>query len=319
MADPPVRAAPVGVPITVQPAPGLDLTRVGPDQIVTVDGKPGLFTPLSGADPVGTTSNLEQIVDTLRAQVAQLQSDNAALNLKITQLQGPARSSDDVAAGVQHALDGLQDRLSSMTNAVSDFAVREFSLQSKVHVDVTALGTIGFYFVQPGEDVNPDVLSTLSLTIVPVPKPAPDPAAPPVAAPSEAGVDADVDEIDGLTPDQLAVLRRNHVATARAFRATATRATAAASLISMLGTDREALGRFTMLAGLLEVPGVDRVRAARLYAAGITDVATLAASSAAEVAKAYAAAARRAKDLETPSAAQIQEWIGAARRLTGVV
>jgi hypothetical protein len=299
----------------VQLTPGVHLAiqHVAPDRIVTVDGQPGLFTALVGLDPkdAASTKNLEQAVELLRAQVAQLQGANAELAAKLAQAESPATSSDDFAAGLQHSLDTLQGRLTDMDNATSDFAVREFSLESKVHVEVTSLGTIGFRFVQPGEPVDAAALSTVRVSVVPVPKPTG------AVAPNTA--DVGVDAIDGLSGDQVSRLRAAHVTTAGSFLQVATRASTTASLASMLGIDRETLGRYTLLAGLLTVPGLDRVKAAVLYDAGITDAATLAAADARDVVRRYAAAAKRRRDDDgfRPGPDQAAEWIAAATSIVG--
>lgn len=298
--------------VRVTPSGRLDFERVAPDQIVTVDGRPGLFTPLVGVDPtdVPSTDNLEKVIDLLRQQIARLQSENADLAAKLAQAQSTATSGDELAAAMQHSLDTLQERLADMGNATSNFAVREFSLESKVHVDVTSLGTIGFRFVQPGDDVNPATLSTVSITVVPVPKPATEPAP---DAP-EPGVEA----IDGLTAAQADKLRAAHVTTAGSFWRVATQATTTASLVSLLGIDRDTLGRYTMLAGLLMVPGLDRLKAAVLYDAGVIDVATLAASEPDELVHSYTRASRLRPDDDgfRPTTEQAAEWIAAAARLS---
>jgi len=297
--------------VRLPPGTRLDLDRVDVDRIVTVDGRPGVFTPLVGADPtdVHSSENLEKVVDVLRRQVAQLQSENATLSAKLAELQSPARSSDDLAAGLQHSLDSLQQQLGEMANGVTNFAVREFALESKVHVDVTELGTIGFRFVQPGEDVNAAALSTVSLTVVPVPKP--------VADAASAPADPAVDSIDGLSADQVRSLRAAHVSTVSSFQQVATRARTSASLVSLLGVDRATLGRYTLLAGLLTVPGLDRTKAAVLYDAGLTDVAALAAAAPADVVKRYARAAKARRDDDgfRPTATDAAGWIAAAGRL----
>ena len=171
--------------------------------------------------------------------------------------------------------------------------MREFSLESKVHVDVTPLGTIGFQFVQPGDEVNAAALSTVSITVVPVPKPAD--VTPAGAAPLAATPDVGIEAIDGLSDAQVGKLRAAHVTTVGSFQQIATRSSTTASLISLLGVDRDTVGRYALLAGLLTVPGLDKVKAAILYDAGITDVATLAAGTPAQVVKKYASAARRSK------------------------
>lgn len=292
----------------------LTIDRITPDQLVTVGGRLGVFTPLTtpdAGDPASTT-NLQAIVDVLRKQVVELQSTNAALTAKLTAAEQASTSADDFAAGIQHAVDGLQDKLATMQNSVSTFGVREFSMQTKVLVDVSQLGAIGLRFVAPGESVDASALSTVSLTLVPLPKEQPAQAAP-------APADLPVDQIDGLSGDQIATLHRAHVTTTSSFRRAATRATTAATLRGMLAVDRESLGRMTELAGLLGVPGIDRISAAVLHSAGITDPATLATTTAKDLVRRYRAAARRRKDAgeSAPSEALAQQWIDAAVRLTG--
>lgn len=244
--------------------------------------------------------------------MARLQLENAELADKLTELSGPPRSSDDVAGGMQHALDVLQDRLASMDNAVSNFAVREFQLESKVHVDVTPLGTIGFRFVQPGDTVDAEALSTLNISVVPVPKPVTDDVpAPPTR------VNPGVESIEGLSDRQVATLRSSHVTTVADFQRVATEARMTATLVSMLGVDREALGRYALLAGLLTVPGIDGREAAILYEAGVTDVASLAASDPAALIRAYAKAAKERPDDDgvRPTKEEVVGWIEAAKQL----
>jgi Domain of unknown function (DUF4332) len=285
---------------------------------VEIDGKVGVFTPLVGADPkdAGSTDNLQQIVDVLRGQVARLQTRNDELEAKLVDLSAPPRSTDDFAAGLQHSLDVLQGRLAEMANEVSNFAVREFQLETKVHVDVTPLGTIGFRFVQPGDPVDAAALSTLSVTVVPVPKPlaADDGAVPAPATRANPGVEA----IDGISGAQAAELRANHISTVGDFSRAATEASMSAVLVSMLGVDRDALGRYSLLAGLLTVPGIDSRQAAILYDAGIRDVPTLAGTTPAALLKAYAAAAKQRPDDDgvRPSKEDAAAWIQAAQHLT---
>jgi len=301
--------------VRLDAASNLEIEHVAPDQIVEIDGKVGVFTPLVGADPKDATStdNIQQVLDVLRGQVARLQTENSALNEKLVELSAPPRSTDDFAAGLQRSLDVLQGRLAEMGNDVSNFAIREFKLDTKVHVDVTPVGTIGFRFVQPGDAVDPAALSTLSVTVVPVPKPLPADDVPPAVAPANPGVEA----IDGISETQAAALRANHIATVGDFRRAATEASMSAVLVSMLGVDRDALGRYALLAGLLTIPGIDGREAAILYDAGIRDVATLAGTTPAALLKAYAAAAKQRADDDgsRPSKSDAQAWIESAQRL----
>jgi hypothetical protein len=310
--------SPGGKPVaTLSGSSRLTIDRLSTDQLVTINGHLGVFTPITsgdGNDPT-STDNLQAVVDVLRKQVAELQTSNAALVAQVSAVQQATTSTDEFAAGVQHTLDVLQDKLGAMENQTSTFAVREFSMQSKVLVDVSDLGTIGLRFVKPGEDVESTSLSTVSLTVVPLPKDATAPTAP---TPSSA--DPLVDEIDGLSGDQIAALRRAHVTSATTFAKVATRATTSARLAGMLAVDRESLGRLTLLAGLLTVPGLDRVKAAVLFAAGITDPATLAAATAKDLVRRYTAAAKKRTDDDgfRPTVEQAQAWIDAAAGLSPV-
>ncbi|HET7725244.1 MAG TPA: DUF4332 domain-containing protein [Propionibacteriaceae bacterium] len=305
---------------------------VATDEIVTIGDRTGIFTPLTakGGD---NTDNLSKIVDVLRGELAEAKSTAAALQEKLDALTAPPRSADNLAEGVQNALDSLADRLGSMTNTTSNFAVREFTLESKVHVDVTALGTIGFQFVKPGETVNAAALSTVTLTVVPIPKPVPDPvegsgsggdgtaagvpAAPRAVTAGVRGADSPVEAL-GLTAAQADALRRAHVTTAGELARVATRATATAELVSMLGVSREDLGRYVLLAGLLTVPGLEGTAARVLYEAGIHDVAALARSKPATVVSRYAKAAPSVEGAGRwrPKESDAASWIAAAKALT---
>lgn len=286
------------------------------DEIVTIGDRTGIFTPLTakGSD---NTDNLSKIVGVLRSELAEARSSNAALQAKVDELSTPARSADNLAEGVQNALDGLADRLGAMSNATSNFAVREFTLESKVHVDVTAVGTIGFQFVKPGEVVNAAALSTVTLTVVPVPKPLSDPVDATQTGAVVRAPDAPVESL-GLSAAQAATLRRAHIATTTEFARVATHATATAELVSMLGVSRDELGRYTLLAGLLTVPGLDQIKGQVLYESGIHDVATLAATKPATVVSRYAKVASTVPGAGRwrPKLEDATAWVEAAKALT---
>lgn len=297
---------------------------VATDEIVTIGDRTGIFTPLTakGSD---NTDNLAKIVEVLRSELAEARSSAAALQAKVDELSTPARSADNLAEGVQNALDSLSDRLGAMSNTTSNFAVREFTLESKVHVDVTPVGTIGFQFVKPGEVVNAAALSTVTLTVVPIPKPLPDPidaaGTPAGAVTGGSGVralDAPVEAL-GLSSVQTAALRSAHIATTSEFARVATHATATAELVSMLGVSRAELGRYALVAGLMTVPGLDAAKAQVLYEVGIHDVATLAGLKPATVVSRYfkAAGAVAAAGTWRPKQEDATRWVDAAKSLTG--
>ena len=308
----PVAGTPLPRP-EVAAAPLPVFTPVATDEIVTIGDRTGIFTPLTakGADD---TDNLAKIVDVLRGELAEARSTAAALQARLDEVTSPPRSADNLAEGVQNALDSLADRLATMTNPTSNFAVREFTLESKVHVDVTPVGTIGFQFVRPGEVVNAAALSTVMLTVVPVPKQVSDPGTPPL--PAVRAPDSSVEAL-GLSQAQAAALRRAHITTTGEFARVATRATATAELVSMLGVSREDLGRYVLLAGLLTVPGLDPVKASVLYESGIHDAATLAGLKPATVVARYEKAASSVPGAGRwrPKPEDAAAWVAAATSL----
>ncbi len=296
----------------------LELEDVGPQSLLTVEGRTGVFIPIARPDPKdpASTDNLSTIVDVLARQVGSLQRENEELRAKLD-AQVPTRSADDVAAAVQGSVDALASRLTQMQNPVTNFGLREFVLQSKVRVDVTPVGTLGLRFVQPGEDVEPEALSTLSVTIVPVPKPQPEPG---TASPAP-GRGPDLVAL-GFDAPAIQTLHANHVSTAGDLATLGTRASATAALSAMLGVDREELASRIALAGLLTLPAVDADRAAVLGAAGLTTTLVIANASPEEVVARFTAAATgsavpgmRGDDGWRPSRELAAQWVATAQAL----
>jgi hypothetical protein len=301
-----------GVPLEVTARlPNVTFEPIAPQQIIKVKGRTGVFTPIAVDDATQprSTENLLKMLDVLRRQVVQLQDENAKLRAQIAST--PPRSADDVATAIQRSVDSLQSKLLEMDNPVTNFALREFSLESRVRIDVTELGTLGFHFVQPDEQVNASSLSTLSVTLAPVPK-QPEPGEVIVTQPGPA-----IDSLPGLTPKQAATLRANHVHTARDLVTVATRASATAALTGLLGVDRRTLGRHLKLAALLTLPSVDVDRAEVLAGARLGTVAAIAAAQPDRIVDRYAtAAAKLARDDGwRPSLELAAQWVATAQAL----
>ncbi|HYR12361.1 MAG TPA: hypothetical protein VEQ60_31530, partial [Longimicrobium sp.] len=152
----------------------------------------GASTQTLAEDPFVTISNLQK-------QVSELQTSNTALRSELVTLQEQdlrsreqiveltqkaiqledqlsqqgaraGREPDDFASAVSHSLDTLQTRLAGLSNPLTDFAVREFSIDARVAVNVTPLGTVEYRFIRPGETVAPAAVSNVSMKVVPVPK-----------------------------------------------------------------------------------------------------------------------------------------------------
>ena len=150
------------------------LTRIGTDRLVKVDGVTGVFTPITTAtdQPLGPDErkNLLAIIDDLKREIGSLQTSNLKLAGDLRALRERPSAPDDFAAAVQQSLDEMQQRMSTMRNSMSNFAVRELKLDASVFVQVSPLGSIEYRFVQPGDDIEAAAVSRLSLDIVPMPK-----------------------------------------------------------------------------------------------------------------------------------------------------
>ena len=244
MPDTPVTPAKT-VPGVAGPALDATLKPVSTDMIATVNGQIGIFTPLTAkpdapADPKGD-SNVETIMAAYRKEIAALQSQVTDLQAQVAKLSNPPVGPEDFSAAVEQSLDNLQTQLSAMANPVSNFAVRDFQLESHVYVNVNRLGKIEYRFVAPSDKIDAAALSKVTLHLVPVPKAAAGAAPAPPAAP-----ELPVEKIEGLSADQVAALHANGVDTVADFLSAGTRVRSSVELTSLLATDRD------KLAGLLE-------------------------------------------------------------------
>jgi hypothetical protein len=167
----------------------------------------------------------------LTAEIGNLQSRVQKLQAALDATQSQIRAPDDLATGLQSALDKLQAALSHADNPTSVFAVREFRLETNVHVGVTAFGLIEYRFPAFDEKVEPTSLSRISVDLVAVPR---DRAA-------DATADLPLEEVPGLDDKQRLALRENGIATAKDFLAVGTRARTSAAVASLLNVDRAQL------------------------------------------------------------------------------
>jgi hypothetical protein len=160
--------------VVLSPLLAEDFVRTGTDRIVKVDGVSGVFTPIGAGDdqPLGADErkNLQGVIDRLKAALVELQATNVKLGQELTALRERPSAPDDFASAVQQSLDEVAQRMASMRNSMSNFAIREFKLDASVFVRVSPLGTIEYRFVQPGDGVDGAALSKISMSVVPVPK-----------------------------------------------------------------------------------------------------------------------------------------------------
>lgn len=225
------------------------------------------------------------------------------------------RPQDDFASALGSAVDSLQANMARMSNPVSDFAVREVSLQAKVSLDITPLGTLAYRFVNPADRVEPEKISSLSLTIVPVPKQNG------AATLDAAGLDSQVgvEELPGLGKDRRERLRRQDIYTVGEFLQAGTRARSAVQLAALLGVDRLRLSEWMAHAQLLMLEGVDGQIASVLHDAGVRSLDDLATLSPEEVLARYERQAGKSGQLacESITLARAEAWVKTARAYTG--
>jgi hypothetical protein len=259
-------AAPVSV-VSPSKAP------TGP-HIVIVEGKKGIFIPLEAADLTKNqpVDELVKTIELLQAVLIEKEREILELNERIAELLTPPQSPDDFSGAIQSAVDSLQTELSHLSNPIANFAVKEFRIDTRVGVRITPLGIVEYRFAGPGERINPESQSLLSLTLVPVAKPTQN--------------DKDLDQfLDRLRPiAQIADLTRriigkgitmqqyfesNHVYTIGEFLDMSSRANIRARIVAATQVDAETLLRWGDIAELLLIDDLNYALIIQLQDLGI--------------------------------------------------
>ncbi|HEX6747720.1 MAG TPA: DUF4332 domain-containing protein [Longimicrobium sp.] len=288
-------------------------------------------------DPYQTISALQAKVSelqtantALRSQLVSLQDQDLRSREKIVALEGTVatlrdqlgqtraragREPDDFASAVGHSLDTLQARLSGLSNPLTDFAVREFSIDAKVAVNVTPLGTVEYRFIQPGERVDPSAVSNVKMTVVPVPKQTTAGAWSPVEYTPTAGVE----EIRGIGRQLRQQLNEQGIYTVGDLLHAGGRVRGSVELASVLQVDRYRVDEWLAHAQLLTIRDIDGRIAGVLYEIGVRSLATLADQDPAVLAPAFNAQVQRTgrKRVALVDAATMTPWVRAARNFLG--
>lgn len=296
---------------------GLMLRRTGSEKIITYKGNQGLFTPLTTAEKEDESRyNLEKIVEVLREEVVMSKQENLELKDKLKKaLVKPSRTPDDFATAVSHSLDTLQTRLAQMSNSVSNFAIREFTIETNVHIDVTPLGTIDYRFVQPEDNIAPEKLSKLKMTLSPIPKP----TAQGVRSRSDFTPLHDIDDIQGIGEAYRKRLNNHQIYTVSDLISAGSRVRSKVELESLLEVDRDRLSEWISHAELMTIKDIDGRSAEVLYNIGINNLKQLSAKSAEDLAKQYNAEIKKVghSTLKPITAEKAAPWIKAAQAYTG--
>lgn len=304
-------------------ASNLDLSkisRIGNERIVKVDGINGIFTPIGSADesPVGADErkNLLNIIDQLKRELAKLRSENLALQSRIDTLVQRPSAPDDFASAVQQSVDELQQRMASMHNSMSNFAVRQLKLDASVFVQVSPLGSIEYRFIQPGDNIEAAAVSRLAMEIVPVPRN--DLAG--VWSSSLFQPELPIAALASITSEQVKALEGAGIYSIGEFLQLGTRVRAQAYLEALLGTQRQQLSQWAQQAALMTLRGVNGAAAITLIDAGFGSFDALAAATPATIVAAYAE--KRAGNPQI-GAPEIEEtlaalWVRAVRQYLGL-
>lgn len=181
-----------------------------------------------------------------------------------------------------------------------------------MHIEVTTLGSVNYRFVQPQDKIEPEKLTRLSMTLVPIPKQ----SAAGSYNPAYFSPETDLAQVPGLDEGERKILAANQIYSVGDLLSAGSRVRSTAELAAVLAVDRQKLGQWLGSAELLTIRGMDGPKARVLADAGIGTLAQLAALAPEEVLKRYneKAAAEGQKPIE---AAQAETWVKAARAFAG--
>lgn len=285
------------------------------------------FEKTTFTSPVDAGINLEKtkggdlqvsefVMQSLQGEITRLQTENISLkkNLRVVSKQR-IRTPDDFSTALSHSIDSLQTRLSQMKNPISNFAVRELTLETNVHIEVTELGTIDYRFVGPGDDIPPENLSKLKINLVPLPKE------------SNAGSwtypaftpYVDIDEIQGIGEAYKEKLNEHQIFTVSDLVNVSTRMRSKVELASMLEVDHKRLGEWVSHAEMMTIRTIDGRAAEVLYNIGITSLEKLSNAGKEALTAQYNNMIAKMKfaSLSKVTEEQAQEWIEAAKSFVG--
>jgi predicted flap endonuclease-1-like 5' DNA nuclease len=309
----------------------MDEIRMAPE------GGETLAARFNVTDPAATITQLEARVrelvaanSSLRAQLVEMQEQQLRSREKIVALSQSeihlreqlgeqrtraGREPDDFASAVSHSLDTLQMRLAGLSNPLTDFAVREFSIDARVSVNVTPLGTVEYRFIQPGEAVEPAAVSNVKMTVVPVPKQTQAGSWTPVEFTPTAGVE----EIRGIGKRLRQQLNDEGIYTVGDLLHAGGRVRGSVELASLLEVDRYRVDEWLAHAQLLTIRDIDGRIAGVLYEIDVRGLAALADHDPAELAAKFNAQVERTgrRRVAAVTAAQVTAWVRAARVFLG--
>ncbi|MEW5928218.1 MAG: DUF4332 domain-containing protein [Gemmatimonadota bacterium] len=304
------REIPFDAPVVGEPAPAPEEAPVG-------------GTTAALLDPYAELSALRTEIATLQSknaelaqQVADLTAQKAALHEQLrAKITRSSRMPDDFASAVGHSIDTIQTRLAGLSNPVTDFAVREFSIDAKVAVNITPMGTVEYRFIQPGESIDPAAISNLSMTVVPVPKQ----SAAGAWVPTEFTPTVGIEEIPGVGRQMRSHLNDQGIFTVADLVHAGSRVRSSVDLAALLDVDRARLAEWLAHAELLTIRDIDGGMSGVLFEIGVRTLDALAAAQPEELAARFNHQLVRTgrKRVAPVDAATVTPWIRTARAYVG--
>ncbi len=295
----------------------ITMRRVADETIIEHEGKTGVFVPLTDADsPEISRDNLETVTQALREEISKLRTENLQLKQSLdTAVRKPARTPDDFATAITHAVDSLQTRLNDTKNPVSRFAVKNMSIEASVHVDVSPLGTVEYRFISLEDNVDASKLARIKLDLVPLPKES--------SSGSWGGPDFTpfhpIDDIQGIGERYRETLNRNNIYTVSDLLNAGTRVRSQVELATLLDVDARKLHDWLGHAELLTIKSIDNRAAEVLHSIGITSLDALAQAEVPTLTEAYNAKVEQLGHAthQPVQAERAADWIRAAGVFVG--
>lgn len=294
-----------------------DITGVGNTELIKFADKQGLFIPLTDKDyPEESESNLQQLLLSMKKQMSQLQLENLQLGqLLEEERKKNHRTPDDFATAISHSIDSLQTRLNDTRNPVSRFAIKEFDIDLRVYAEVTPMGTLDYRFIPPEEAIDPNRLTRLKMTVVPLPK---ENQTGSWTVPDFTPM-IDIEEIQGIGEAYQKRLNENNIYTISDLMTMGTRVRSKVELAKMLEVDHNRLSGWMDQAELMTVKDIDGRSAEVLAGLGIRNLAGLADQDPDQLLEKFNARAVELNHATLPpkTIESVVKWVNSARSWIG--
>jgi len=289
-----------------------ELTGVGNTELIQYADKYGLFTPLTDDSlPQESEDNLQKLLLAMKQQMSQLQLENLQLKQDLENERNKQhRTPDDFATAISHSIDSLQTRLNDTKNPLSRFAIKEFDIDMRVYAEVTPIGTIDYRFLAPEESVDPNRLTQIKMTVVPLPK---ENLTGSWTSPEFTPM-RDIEEIQGIGEIYQKRLNKSQIYTIGDLLSVGTRVRSKVELAKMLEVDHNKLVDWLNQAELMTIKDIDGRAAEVLAECGIANLSQLCDQDEQALTTAYNAIVEKKAhaSLQPVNLETVKQWITSA-------